>query len=354
VYVYPLYFGDPDQNGLRPLAGIDVETGNVLFNDAITSYPWGSFWTYSVSGADGMAFYGTYTGYVHAFDVETGDEVWRGGYIPAGYDTPYGYQPYFSSIASGGGYVYAGNDEHSEGPPYYKGKQMVCLNATTGETVWTISFWSPGFNMQGLIADGKLIATNYYDNRMYCFYKGQTATTVTASPKTSVHGDSVLIEGMVTDQSPATKDDRAVAKFPNGVPAVSEESVSSFMEYLYMQKSKPTNATGVKVTLTVLDPNNNVYDVATATSDADGFYSAVFTPEVPGKYTVYATFSGSESYWSSSAVTAITVDEAPEPTVAPTPTPAPMTDTYVLGIGAGAIIAIIAVGLVIILMLRKR
>jgi WD40 repeat protein len=354
VYVYPLYFGDPNQQGLRPLAGIDVKTGNVLFNDAITSYPWGSFWTYSVSGADGMAFYGTYDGYVHAFDVRTGDEVWKGGYIPAGYATPYGYQPYFSSIISGGGYVYAGNDEHSEGPPYYQGKQMVCLNQTTGETVWTISFWSPGFNIQGLIADGKFIATNYYDNRMYCFYKGQTETSVTASPKISVYGDSVLVEGMVTDQSPATNDDKALAKFPQGVPAVSEESMSSFMEYMYMQKAKPTNATGVKVTLTVIDPNNNCYDVATATSNEEGFYSATFTPSVPGKYTIYASFGGSESYWPSSAVTAINVENAPEPTQAPAATPAPMTDTYVLGLGAGAIVAIIAIGLVIILMLRKR
>jgi hypothetical protein len=353
VYVYPKYFGDPDQNGLRPLTGIDVKTGNVLFDDAITSYPWGSFWTYSTSGAYGMAFYATYTGYVHAFNVTTGEEVWRGGYRAVGYETPYGYQPYFSSIASGGGYVFAGNDEHSEQPPYYQGKRMWCLNATTGETVWNIAFWSPGFNMQGLIADGKLIATNYYDNRMYCFYKGQTATSVTASPKVSVHGSSVIVEGMVTDQSPATKDDRAIAKFPNGVPAVSEESMSSFMEYAYMQMAKPTNTTGVEVTLTVLDPNGNSYDVATTTSNADGTYSATFVPEVPGDYTVYATFAGSESYWSSSAVTAITVEEAPN-AAEPTPMPASAADLYFLPMSIGTIIAIIAIGIVLILMLRKR
>ena len=130
--------------------------------------------------------------------------------------------------------------------------------------------------------------------------------------------------------------------------------MSSFMEYIYMQKSKPTNATGVKVTLTVLDPNGNCYDVATTTSNADGFYSAAFTPEVPGNYTVYASFAGSESYWSSSAVTAINVEEAPEPTQTPTPTPGSNTDMIVTGFGIGMIIAVVAIGLVIILMLRKR
>ena len=104
----------------------------------------------------------------------------------------------------------------------------------------------------------------------------------------------------------------------------------------------------------MLDPNGNCYDVATATTDLDGFYSATFTPPVPGKYTVYVTYAGSESYWPSSAVSAINVENAPEPTVAPTATPAPMTDAYVLGIGAGSIIAIVAIGLLIILMLRKR
>jgi outer membrane protein assembly factor BamB len=354
VYVYPLYFGDPNQQGLRPLAGIDVKTGKVLFNTSVTSYPWGSFWSYSVTGANGLAIYPTYTGYVYAFNVTTGEVAWKGGYIPAGYATPYGYQPYFSSIASGGGYVFAGNDEHSEQPPYYQGKQMVCLNATTGETVWTIAFWSPGFNMQGLIADGKLIATNYYDNRMYCFYKGQTATSVTASPKISVHGSSVLVEGMVTDQSPATKDDRAVAKFPNGVPAVSEESMSSFMEYVYMQKLKPTNATGVKVTLTVIDPNNNCYDVNTTTSNDNGFYSATFVPEVPGKYTVYASFEGSESYWPSSAVTAINVEEAPAATPAPTPVPQAPVGMYFTVSTIAIIIAIAIASALLALMLRKR
>jgi len=126
------------------------------------------------------------------------------------------------------------------------------------------------------------------------------------------------------------------------------------MEYVYMQKPKPADATGVEVVLSVLDPNGNSYEVGRTTSDASGMFSCAFTPEVPGKYTIIATFEGSESYLPSNAETAINVEEAPAATPAPTPTPAPMTDTYVLGIGAAAIIAIVAIGIVIILMLRKR
>jgi hypothetical protein len=130
--------------------------------------------------------------------------------------------------------------------------------------------------------------------------------------------------------------------------------MGEWMEYVYMQKPKPTDVTGVEVIITVLDPNNNGYEVARTTSDASGFFSAVFTPEVPGEYTVVATFAGSESYWQSSAETALYVEEAPQPSSTPTPEPEPMTDAYVLGLGISSIVAIVAIGLVLILMLRKR
>jgi hypothetical protein len=135
---------------------------------------------------------------------------------------------------------------------------------------------------------------------------------------------------------------------------MSDESMDEWMEYVYMQKPKPADATGVDVVIEVLDPNNNYYEVGRTTSDADGFFSCAFEPLVPGKYTVIASFEGSESYYGSHAVTAINVEEAPAATAEPTPTPAPMTDMYVLGLGSTAIIAVIIVGLLLFLLLRKR
>jgi outer membrane protein assembly factor BamB len=355
IYVYPLYYGDPNQEGLRPLAGIDIKTGNTMYNTTVVDYPWGSFWCYSHAGAYGLAYFPTYNGYVYAVNVTTGKIAWKGGYNAVGYETPYGYQPFFSSIAAGGGFIFAGNDEHSENPPYYQGKQMWCLNATTGETVWSIPFWSPGFNMQGLIADGKLIATNYYDNRQYCFYKGQTETSVTASPKVSDFGSSVIIEGSVYDNSPGTTDDRIVAKFPHGLPAVSEASMSAFMAYAYMQMEKPTNTTGVPVTLSVLDSNGNHHEIGTTTSDASGYFTYKWTPDIQGSYTVYASFGGSTSYWPSQAETSFAVDPA-APTLAPTAAPVQSTaDQYfVPAIASLAVVMIIGFAVLALLMLKKR
>jgi hypothetical protein len=188
--------------------------------------------------------------------------------------------------------------------------------------------------------------------QIYSVGKGPSATTATASPKVSVYGSSVLVEGMVTDIAAGTKQNEQAARFPNGVPAVSDASMSAWMEYVYMQKPRPTDTVGVEVVVSVLDPNNNFYEVGRATSDENGMFSVAFTPEVPGKYAVVATFAGSESYWGSYAGTAINVEEAPAATPVPTPTPAPMTDTYIVGFGTAMLIAII-VGFVLLL-LRKR
>jgi hypothetical protein len=165
-----------------------------------------------------------------------------------------------------------------------------------------------------------------------------------------------MVKGTVTDQSPSGRRNTndLLDWTLKGTPAISDEDMSDWMEYKFMQQVYPADAKGVEVVLTVIDPNSNAYEIGRTTSDVTGNYAAAFEPVVPGTYQIIATFEGSASYGPSFATAYITVEEAPAATAAPTPTPAPMTDTYVLGLGAGAIVAIIAIGIVIILMLRKR
>jgi hypothetical protein len=195
---------------------------------------------------------------------------------------------------------------------------------------------------------------NGYDNRIYSVGRGPSATAVTASPKVTVYGSSVLVEGTVIDTAAGTKENEQAARFPNGVPAVSDESMSDWMEYVYMQRPRPTDTVGVEVIVSVIDPNNNFYEVGRATSDENGMYSVAFIPEVPGKYTIYASFEGSEGYWPSQAETAINVEEAPAATPEPTPTPASAADLYFLPMSAGMIVAIVVVLALLILILRRR
>jgi hypothetical protein len=188
---------------------------------------------------------------------------------------------------------------------------------------------------------------------VYAFGKGPSATSVAAGPKSTTLGDKVIIEGTVTDISAGTEDFTISANYPNGIPAIADESMSAWMEHLYMQQPLPTNATGVEVWIDVVDANGNYRNIGTTTSDISGYYSFEWEPDIPGKYTVVATFAGTESYYASYSETSFTVAE-PSVTPAPTPTPAPMTDTYVMGFGAAAIVAIVIIGLVLIMMLRKR
>jgi hypothetical protein len=157
-----------------------------------------------------------------------------------------------------------------------------------------------------------MVGMDTYDNRLYAVGKGPSATTVTASPKVSKYGSSVLIEGTVTDVSPGTEDTALQLRFPNGVPAVSDESMSDWMLYVYKQFSMPA-ATGVPVTLEAVDPNYNYQTLGTATTDVYGNYAFTFEPEVPGQYMIIATFYGSDSYYGSTTTTYLTVDPAPEP-----------------------------------------
>jgi hypothetical protein len=160
---------------------------------------------------------------------------------------------------------------------------------------------------------------------------------------------------MVLDTSAGATDSALAARFPNGVAAVSDESMGDWMLYVYKQFQRPMNTTGVEATLSVLDSNGNFREIGKATSDSNGFYSLQWTPDITGKYTLYASFAGSKSYWPSNAETAFAVDPAPQPPTTEEPQqPQPMTDTYVLGIGAAIIIAIAVVGAIILLTLRKR
>jgi hypothetical protein len=313
---------------------------------------WGVYTSgWPMDSAYGKLYVGAYDGYIMAYDLATGDLLWQYRSGDSGLVTPYGSYPFFLGIYQGmgvgDGKIFAATGEHSPNDPLYRGERLHVINATTGEAVWTIQGWWVDF----AIADSQYTSYNAYDGRVYSFGKGPSALTVSASPKVSVDGDGVLIEGSVSDISAGTADFRQTARFPNGVPAVSDESMTKWMEYVYMQQPLPTDTIGVKVSIDVWDSNGNFRNIGQTTSDANGFYSLNWTPDIVGKYTVIATFQGSESYWPSHAETAFVVNEAaPTPTAQPT-VALPPTEMYILGTGVAIIIAIAILGL---LVLRKR
>ncbi len=313
-------------------SGYDMDTGDYLWGPTASEDPW-NYYTWASTVADGKLFTNGY-GIVYCYDTLTGKQLWNFS-APGGLDIPYSNYPLgVGAIADGK--VYIGIVEHSASAPYWKGAKVYCVNATTGEEIWSIDSHSPStFGGNGdittgfAVADGYLTYLNLYTMQITCIGMGPTATTVTVSPKVSEQCTPILIEGTVMDTAAGTMQHEQAARFPNGVPAVSDASMSSWMEYVYMQKPKPDDVTGVSVYLTAVDPNGNTQEIGTTTTNSLGNYAYAWTPPVPGTYTVTATFEGSESYYQSQAGTSFVVSEAvaATPVVTPTPTPTPTTPT---------------------------
>jgi hypothetical protein len=344
---------------LRKHYGFSVENGSFLWETDsehwLDIYGWGNvehtwYFAYGKLYSVGVA------GIVYAYDLGTGNTAWTYNMTDP-YNEPVtgnNWWGWIDLIADGK--IYVGTLEHSAEQPLPRGGPYICLNATDGSEIWRVNsmFRETRWGGNGVIGDSIIATMDTYDQRIYAIGKGPSATTVAASPKISVYGDNVLVEGMVTDISAGTKSDALTARFPNGVPAVSDGNMSAWMLHVYKQFELPANVVGVDVVVSVLDPNNNCYEVATTASDASGYFGCTFTPLVPGLYTVIATFEGSGAYYGSFAETFINVDEAPAATAAPTPTPASIADMYLLPATVGIIIAIVVATIVIVLMLKRR
>jgi hypothetical protein len=330
-------------------------------------------------GARAVAAYGNlyvqgYGGELICMSTKDGSLQWKYA-RNSGIETPWGNYPIFiAAIADGK--VYAFNNEHSPNYPLYKNERMHCLDAYTGKEIWTVMSWSGQSGGTGsstaVLAEGMLVYYNYYDNQVYCVGKGPSAVTVEAPLTAVAKGQSITIRGTVTDQSPGAKSIVKVGRL-SLVPAVSDESMGAWMEYLYMQKPKPSNATGVPVELTAVAPDGSVINIGTATSDANGIYAYVWAPPNEGVYKIVATFKGSESYWGATAETAVGVVAAPaaspspstSPTVSPSTSPTlspsvppaeavPTLNVYAIAAVAAAIIAAVAVAAALIIRKRRK
>ncbi len=321
---------------LRRTVAIDLYTGEVAWVSEPRTNPYGAFSAYQMGTGQGNVFVAAYDG-VWAYNTATGTTSWH---IYAG-DT--GETPYGVAIADGKVYVTSG--EHSSTNPQHKGNRLYCLDNDDGSVIWSIAGGYGGKS----VADDKLFVYNENKGQLFCFGRGETATTVTVSSSIINLGSKVLITGTVTDQSPGAQ----------GTPCVSSESMTAQMEYLYMMRPKPTDSTGVPVDIYITNPDGTCSQVGTATTDINGNYAFEWTPQAVGMYTVNAYFAGTaEDYFPSDAGTVLSVDEAaPTTTLVPTTaTPSPSetsapgtssTDLYII-VAVVVIVLIIAVAAVVL------
>jgi len=259
----------------------------------------------------GKVFSGTMGGVLYCNDAQTGILLWT-----YKMDDPYqeilwsnNWPIEFGFLTDGKVYIW--HTEHSVVDPKPRGAPFVALNVEDGSVVFKVSGLSRSTVWGGdpIIGDSIIVTQNTYDQRLVTFGKGPSTTTVTTPDNSVPLGTGVPIKGTVMDVSPGTENPNLQMRFPNGVPAMSDESMGEWMKYVYNQFERPTDATGVTVKLEAVDPNNQYVNIGETTSDAYGNYGFTFTPDVEGKYMIIATFTGSNSYYGSTATAYLTVVE---------------------------------------------
>jgi hypothetical protein len=341
------------QGGSKTLVyyGYNLTTGKQIW--VTDPMPQFQYYVGRLDTYNGLLLQQGYGGVLLAYNATTGKQAWNYTAQEVGFESPYGNYPIgISCMADGNGLIYTTASEHSPTQPLWRGPNLRCINATDGTEVWSILFWGAGMSPTDpsnvAMADGIVVGLNFFDNELYAFGKGPSATTVSAPQVVPALGSSVMITGTVTDQTDTgRRNTNDLTDFTlKGTPAISDADMEAWMEYKFMQQAMPANAKGVDVSLDTIDPNGNYVHIGTVTSDSSGNYGYKFTPEVPGTYQIIATFAGSAAYGPSSATTYLAVGEAPPPTASPPEYPQPIDNTMtIVGVGIAIIIAVVLVGI---------
>jgi hypothetical protein len=300
-------------------------TGNQIWGPTESENQWNFYTgttglTSPIGVGYGHMYVAGYGGTLYAYDMKTGNLDFTFGNdindpnnSTFTAETVYGVYPtQVAAIADSK--VYMVEEEHSLDSPAYRGAKTRCVDAFTGELLWDIygiSSWQ-----SSAAADGYYTWLNYNDLQIYAMGPGPSATTVEIKNNVVPLGSSVEIVGTVTDQTPQEQ--------LMGTPAVSDADQGVQMEYLIQQSvDKPTDITGVPVTLYATDSNGATTEIAHVTSTGTGgIFHYLWTPPAEGEYVITAEFAGTQSYGPSSAETALGVTAA-APIVIPTATPTP-------------------------------
>jgi hypothetical protein len=344
------------------------ETGSLAWESDPMDLPWGIFGTYDGTAGLGLVMAGSYAPYMYCYSAENGSLLWKQstGVLPDGTLNPYNYEyaengpPTWGVRVIATNAVYYASSEHSPANPQQRGDALYA-NAFDGTLLFRLPYFkgNRNFYWAGVACD-KMFMSNEYDGSSYMFGMGPTKTTVSVSQSPVVEGGATLISGYVHDTSAATEEYEVATRYPNGVPAVSDdmESMDTFMAYLYTAGQEGplvdlSKVKGVNVTLIAVGSDGSYYDIGKPQADANGFFTTMWSPpSADCTYNIIAAFEGNKAYYPSYAETALGVTAAPEATPAPE---APIDYSPTLtGITAAVIVAIIIGAICMVLILFRR
>ncbi|NLE04074.1 MAG: PQQ-like beta-propeller repeat protein, partial [Crenarchaeota archaeon] len=320
--------------------GFSLNDGSYMWGPTEPQTAWDSLVGTQAYIAYGNMYAGGYGGILYCYDVTTGAFKWSYRLIDNYYlEAKWGGNYNIGNMLIADGKVYLFSGEHSPDDPKERGTLLRCVDAYSGDEIWTFPFYDPNWSVNPAIADGILVHLNAYDNQIYAFGKGESETYVDIYDDTITFGETVVIKGSVTDLSAGSA----------GTPAISDKDMSLWMQYVYLQKPLPTDATGVPVKLAAINENGECEEIGTVVSDITGQFSIMWKPSNEGLYTISAVFDGTESYYGSSSQTFLGVVCS---------TDSSTSDSNIAGLPLGAyiltIIVIIIVILLALMLYRKR
>ena len=361
----------PSQNGwaaFSPDDNILILLINGMFIDYAFSADTGKYkwetepgnYADSWSGATGQSqpekyfAYGKYysagpAGIITCHNASTGALIWEYQNVDK-YTESYLRENWWSIIcAITDGKIYIGHREHSPLEPKPRGAPFLCLDAETGDLIWEIdgAFRQTMWGGRAVMSDSIIATLDTYDNQIYAIGKGPSELSVSVSNPIATAGVPVMISGTVLDVSPGTKSANAQLRFPNGVPAVGDESQSQWMLHVYKQIpiDHMTDIKGIDITVYAYNAaNDEVVEIGVAQSDASGRYAITWTPKSSGSYDIYAYFEGTGAFYGDTAKTEAAVFDAPvviEPETPP-------YEWYIVGMGIAIIAVVIVIGLLIL------
>lgn len=303
---------------------LDAATGAVIFNVVCPGYyaggPSGAAYPFmqlgSVVVGDGMVFVqGTYKNN-YALNATTGAKIWmyQTGNNPGTPEQNQGTGQ--AGLLYHNGLVYLSD--------YYS---VSCVNATTGNKTWSTytsrEGLAPGISYSyGVIYAVNEVGTLYVmdaqTGQKYSTY--QLGGDELHSIPTPYNG-SLYLTSM--DWNLYRFDEAPPQQFSGALPTSTAVTVTPQLQMrgseVIFSGTVAAQSTGIsaKVRLTAFDPNSNFQDIANVTCDDSGFFTAKWTPPVPGTYVVTAKFEGDQYFSPSSAKTIFVVTEAATTSLSP-------------------------------------
>jgi len=256
-----------------------------------------------------------YGGTVYCYDITDGSLLWNYDAVDTYSEILWGNRWPLDTLFFTDEKVYIAHSEHSPLDPKARGAPFICLDVNTGDEIFRVDgvVRSTVWGGDAVIGDSIIATMNTYDQQIYAFGKGASQLTAEIQDNVVSLGSNVLVTGTVMDVSPGTNEAGLTIRFPDGVPAISDEDMGDWMKYVYQQAERPAAATGVTVILSAITPDGNCTDIDRTISDSYGNYALAFKPEMEGTYTIFATFEGSEGYYGDTETTYVNIGPAPTP-----------------------------------------